>query len=260
MSLPTGPGVTFLFSDVEGSTRLAQALGTEPWERLLAEHDRLVDDAVAVAGGVIVKHEGDGVFAAFEDPSAAVAAAVAFSRALAGIPDVDDRPRARVRIGLHTGEGRLTGTSGDYVGIDIHYAARVSAAANGGQIAVSDATFAALDGRVPDGTRLVTVGPRRLKDFEDPRPLHLLVVPGAADDDRPLRTIDAPTNLPTPPTTFVGREDDLATLEVDPRGRQAADPDRAGRHGQDAARTPPRRLGRRRLPGRDVVRRPRRGP
>ena len=70
----------------------------------------------------------------------------------------------------------------------------------------------ALGDRIPDGTRLVSVGPRRLKDFEDPRPLHLLVVPGAADDDRPLRTIDAPTNLPTPPTTFVGREDDLATL------------------------------------------------
>ena len=204
--------VTFMFSDIEGSTRLAQALGADQWEALLGRHDLLVDRAVRDAGGVIVKHEGDGVFAAFADASGAAAAAVGFSRALAETRADDDRPRARVRIGLHTGEGRLTGSSGDYVGIDIHYAARVSAAANGGQIAVSDATVTALGDRIPEGTRLVSIGPRRLKDFEDPRPLHLLVVPGAADDDRPLRTIDAPTNLPTPPTTFVGHEDDLATL------------------------------------------------
>ncbi len=204
--------VTFMFSDIEGSTRLAQALGADPWEALLGRHDLLVDRAVTDAGGVIVKHEGDGVFAVFADASDAAAAAVGFSRALVATRGDDDQPRARVRIGLHTGEGRLTGSSGDYVGIDIHYAARVSAAANGGQIAVSDATVTALGDRIPEGTRLVSVGPRRLKDFEDPRPLHLLVVPGAADDDRPLRTIDAPTNLPTPPTTFVGHEDDLATL------------------------------------------------
>ncbi len=210
-TLPQGT-VTFLFSDVEGSTRLAQALGADPWEALLAEHDGLVDGAVASAGGVIVKHEGDGVFAAFADASAAAVAAVAFGRALASIRDHDDRPLARVRMGIHTGEGRLTATGLDYVGIDVHYAARVAGAANGGQIALSDTALSALGGSVPDDTHIVSLGPRRLKDFEDPRPLHLLVVPDAADDDRPLRTIDAPTNLPTPPTNFVGRADDLAAL------------------------------------------------
>lgn len=209
--LPQGT-VTFFFSDVEGSTRLAQALGADPWEELLRLHDLFVDSAVEAAGGVIVKHEGDGVFAAFAESSAAVEAAVAFGRALASLHDEEDRPRARVRMGLHTGEGRLTAAGRDYVGIDVHYAARVAGAANGGQILLSDTTWTGLAGGVPDGTHIVSVGPRRLKDFEDPRPLHLLVVAGAADDDRPLRTIDAPTNLPTPPTNFIGREDDLATL------------------------------------------------
>ena len=210
-SLPQGT-VTFLFSDVEGSTKLAQALGADRWEALLGQHDRLVDGAVAAAGGVIVKHEGDGVFAAFEDASAAAEAAVAFGRALASIRDEDDQPRARVRIGIHTGEGRLIAGGLDYVGIDINYAARVAGAANGGQIALSDTAWMALAGTVPDGTHVVSIGPRRLKDFEEPKPLHLLVVPGSADDDRHLRTIDAPTNLPTPPTNFVGRADDLAAL------------------------------------------------
>ena len=212
MTLPTGAAVTFFFSDVEGSTRRAQELGPDAWETLLGEHDRLVDAAVGQAGGTIVKHEGDGVFAAFGEPAHAVAAAVAFSRALAALRDEADQPRARVRIGIHTGEGRLTAAGADYVGIDVHYAARVSAAANGGQIVVSDTTYVAIDGTAPDGTKLVDVGERRLKDFEVPLVLHKLVVPDAADDGRALRTIDAPTNLPTPPTNFVGREDELETL------------------------------------------------
>ncbi|MFL5675059.1 MAG: ATP-binding protein [Chloroflexota bacterium] len=214
-TLPTGPAVTFFFSDIESSTRLAHELDADAWEALLADHDQLVDDTVAAAGGVVVKHEGDGVFAAFDEASGAISAAVAFSRRLARFPEVAAGRRARVRIGLHTGEGRLTATRADYVGIDVHYAARVSASANGGQIALSDSTVAALGGgAIPDGVRIEAVGPRRLKDFEEPRTLYLLMVPGAADDERPLRTMDAPTNLPTPPTNFVGRETDLAVLSA----------------------------------------------
>src|SRR3954447_20681350 len=180
MTLPVGPAVTFLFSDVEGSTRLAKELGPDAWETLLEEHDRLVDAAVGDAGGAIVKHEGDGVFAAFGDPTQAVAAAVGFARALSAIRDDEDQPRARVRIGLHTGEGRLTASGADYVGIDVHYAARVSAAGNGGQIVVSDTTYAGIAGVAAPGTELVDAGERRLKDFEIPRALYMLVVPGAA--------------------------------------------------------------------------------
>ncbi len=209
--LSTGT-VTFLFSDIEGSTRLAQTLGPDVWINFLRDHDALVDRTVADAGGIIVKHEGDGVFSAFAEPLSALVAAAAFSRALGADLGPDGQPRAKVRIGIHTGVGRLTESGQDYVGIDVHYAARVAAAANGGQIAVSEATLAATGGAIPDGTRLVAIGPRRLKDFEDPRPIHLLVVPGAADDERPIRTIDTPSNLPTPPTNFVGRDGDLAEL------------------------------------------------
>ena len=105
---------------------------------------------------------------------------------------IDDTETVRVRIGLHTGVGRTTDDGRDYVGIDVHYAARIAAAANGGQIAVSETTRDCVGSRVPDGLSLTSMGPRRLKDFEDPRPIHLLVIPGVADDDRPLRTIDAP--------------------------------------------------------------------
>jgi len=213
MTLPIGD-VTFLFSDIEGSTRLAQALGDVAWAALLRDHDRTADDTMTVAGGFIVKHEGDGVFAAFPDAVGAVTAAVAFCRALADEsgPDAGGSARPRIRVGIHSGDGRLTDSGMDYVGIDVHYAARVAAAANGGQIALSETTRARVAADLPPGTHLVAMGPRRLKDFEDPRPIHLLVIPGVASDARPLRTIDAPTNLPTPPTNFVGRDGDLAAL------------------------------------------------
>ena len=216
VNLPTGD-VTFLFSDIEGSTRLAQQLGAPAWAGILGEHDRAADLAVALGGGSVVKHEGDGVFAVFAEPAGALIAAAAFSRSLGetgstGPSAPDALPRPRVRIGIHTGDGQLTERGSDYVGIDVHYAARVAAAANGGQIAISDATHARIAGRPPDGTRLIAMGPRRLKDFDDPRPIHLLAIPGIADDERPLRTIDAPTDLPTPPTNFVGRAGDLERL------------------------------------------------
>ena len=209
--LPRGD-VTFLFSDIEGSTRLAQDLGDEIWSDLLRDHDRKADVAISSAGGAIVKHEGDGVFAVFSDAIGAASAAVTFCRSLAEEPRAAGLPRPRVRVGIHTGDGRLMDTGKDYVGIDVHYAARVAAAANGGQIAVSDTTRERVGERLPAGTSLISMGPRRLKDFDEPRPIHLLVIPGVADDDRPLRTIDAPTNLPTPPTNFVGRDEDVATL------------------------------------------------
>ena len=209
--LPTGDRVTFLFSDIEGSTRLAQRLDGDRWVAILREHDALVDAAVSGARGSVIKHEGDGTFAVFADPADALAAAAAISRAMTTLA-IGDAEAVRVRIGLHTGIGRTTDDGRDYVGVDVHYAARIAAAANGGQIAVSEATRECIGSAIPDGLSLTSMGPRRLKDFEDPRPIHLLVIPGIADDGRPLRTIDAPTNLPTPPTNFVGRDDDLETL------------------------------------------------
>jgi predicted ATPase/class 3 adenylate cyclase len=215
VALPSGT-VTFLFSDVEGSTRLARSMSTDDWAALVMVHDELADEAVAANRGVVVKHEGDGMFAAFAAPTDALDAAVSLSRAIAA----GDWKGAvvRLRIGIHTGAGQLTHDGRDYVGVDVHYAARVAGAGNGGQIVVSDATRALVPG-APDGATFTAAGPRRLKDFDEPRPLHRLVVPGAADDERPLRAAGG-AEMPAMLTSFVGREAEvLAVSELLARSR-----------------------------------------
>jgi predicted ATPase/class 3 adenylate cyclase len=223
MALPTGPAVTFLFTDIEGSTRLERALGAETWAGVVAEHDHRLRSAIEAAGGHVVKTEGDAVFAAFGDPSSAVTAIIAGQRALAGEPFADDA-ELRVRAGLHLGLGRLRpGPAGepldDYVGIDVNYTARIAAAANGGQVVLSDALVRVLapdsegdGGWAAGGTELIDEGLRIVKDFEDPARLYRLVVAGAADDPRTLRTLEPPTNLPREATTLVGRKEEIARL------------------------------------------------
>lgn len=223
-SLPTGPAVTFLFTDIEGSTRLERAIGSAAWARVVADHDRRFRAAIERAGGQVVKTEGDAVFAAFGEPAAAVAAIASAQQALAGKP-FEAEAAVRVRAGLHLGVGRLRadlepGVPADYVGIDVNYAARVAAAANGGQVLLSEALVAALGGVLPagqgagatNGAELVDEGLRILKDFEEPGRLYRLVIPGAADDTRALRTLDAPSNLPHGSTTLVGREAEIARV------------------------------------------------
>ena len=221
MGLPTGPSVTFMFTDIEGSTRLERAVGSAAWSEIVARHDGLVRGAIEGHGGVVVKTEGDAFFAAFEHPTDAVAAAATAQRAVAGEAWAD-AVELRVRMGLHLGEGRLryarmVEDPEDYVGIDVNYAARIAAAGNGGQVVLSDALARALPptlGHVEAlrDVQLADTGLRAVKDFEDPARLHLLVVPGAADDSRALRTMDAPSNLPGDVTTLVGREADVALL------------------------------------------------
>jgi predicted ATPase/class 3 adenylate cyclase len=223
MGLPTGPTVTFLFTDIEGSTRHERALGSAAWATVVGRHDRLLRDAIEGAGGIVVKTEGDAFFAAFATPIAAASAAVDAQRAMAAEP-WPDGAALRIRMGLHLGEGRLRegrapGEAEDYVGIDVNYAARIAAVGNGGQVVVSDALVVALpDGLATihsaDGLELVDEGLRAVKDFEEPARLHRLVVPGAADDTRPLRTIDVPTNLPGDVTTLVGRDAEIAALQA----------------------------------------------
>ena len=209
MALPTGT-VTFLFSDIEGSTRLARSMPTDQWSALLQGHDDLVDAAIDAHHGVVVKHEGDGTFAAFATSSDAVEAAVDLSRAIAG-RTWPGGATVRVRIGIHTGAAELTRDASDYLGVDVHYAARVAGAGNGGQILVSEAGRATFNRPVPDGTQLVSAGPRRLKDFDEARPIHRLIVPGAADDPRPLRAAGA-VDVPEMLTTFVGRTTEIALV------------------------------------------------
>ena len=217
MPLPTGAAVTFLFTDIEGSTRLERAVGSAEWARLVARHDALLRSAIETAGGVVVKTEGDAFFAAFDRPADATSAAVAAQNALAA-EDWPDGAMPRVRMGLHLGEGRLRhgqapGDAEDYVGIDVNYAARIAAAGNGGQIVLSQALVDALG---PDansgGASLVNDGLRAVKDFDDPRRLYRLVVPGAADDPRRLRTLDPPSNLPGDLTELVGRSAEIERL------------------------------------------------
>ena len=224
MTLPTGPAVTFLFTDIEGSTRSERALGSTAWAALVARHDELLAAAIERHDGVVVKTEGDAFFAAFADARSAVTAAVTAQRAIAAEP-WDGGIAVRVRMGLHLGDGRLRavrnpGEAEDYVGIDVNYAARIAAAGNGGQIVVSHALVDALPvngasiAGLPDVV-LADDGLRSVKDFDEPLPLYRLVVPGVADDARPLRTTDAPTNLPGDVTVLVGREDELVRLGDD---------------------------------------------
>jgi predicted ATPase/class 3 adenylate cyclase len=191
VSFPQGT-VTFLFTDIEGSTRLLQALG-DGYADVLAEHRRALREEFARYGGVEVGTEGDSFFVAFAKASDALAAAAAAREALADGP-------IRVRMGLHTGEPTVTDEG--YVGIDVHRAARIAAAGHGGQILVSQATR-----DLAGADRLRDLGVHRLKDLAAPERLYQL------DDDEfpPLRSVDQ-TNLPVQPTPFVGREHELGEV------------------------------------------------
>jgi predicted ATPase/class 3 adenylate cyclase len=204
--LPTGT-VTFLFTDIEGSTRLLQDLG-DRYGAVRDEHAAILRRAIRDGGGVEVSTQGDSFFAAFASPVGAVRAAVAAQRGLAGHRWPGGFP-VRVRMGLHTGEGALGGDN--YSGIDVNRAARVAAAASGGQVIVSDATRVLVEHEVPAGVSLRDLGVHRLRDLNLPMRLHDLVVAGLPADFPAPRTLDArPGNLPAQLTSFVGREDETA--------------------------------------------------
>jgi DNA-binding NarL/FixJ family response regulator/class 3 adenylate cyclase len=175
--LPTGT-VTFLFADIEGSTRLAQDLGSG-WPPLLERHRRIARAAWAEHHGTEVLTEGDSFFVVFERPIDAVQAAVAAQRGLAA----EQWPPAatiRVRIGLHTGEGLISG--GSYVGLDVHRASRIAGAGQGGQVLLSAVTAALVQDALPDGIRLREMGEYRLKDLSRPERLSGLWVEGLPSD------------------------------------------------------------------------------
>ena len=210
--LPGGT-LTFLFTDIEGSTHTARALGTERWHVVLAEHGRILRAAITARGGVVVRVEGDSFFAVFTSPAAAVAAAADAQRAIADHPWAGDAP-VRVRMGLHTGEAQVASadTGADYVGFEVHRAARVAAAPHGGQTLLSETTAALVAGDLPSGVTLRDMGRHHLKDLRTER-LFQLEVAGLPGDFPPLRTLDrTPNNLPAQLTTFVGREREIARL------------------------------------------------
>jgi predicted ATPase/class 3 adenylate cyclase len=205
---PTGT-VSFLFSDIEGSTKLLQRLGAD-YARVLGEHQALLRAAWADHSGVEVDTAGDGFFVAFPAAPQAVAAAAAATRALAA-HSWPEGGALRVRIGLHTGAPQLVGQR--YVGIDVHRAARIATAGHGGQVLLSDATEALVRDHLPEGVALRDVGPRRLKDLQRPERLFQLVIAGLPSDFPPLKTLDGQrSNLPIQPTPLLGRADQLAAL------------------------------------------------
>src|SRR6185295_4234632 len=155
--LPAGT-VTFLFTDIEGSTALLHELGAERYADALAEHRRALRASFASHGGVEVDTQGDAFFVAFPDAGEALLAAREAQDALTAEP-------IRVRMGLHTGEPVLTGEG--YVGVDVHKAARICSAGHGGQILVSERTMLV----VADGN-LKSLGTHRLKDLAAPEPLY----------------------------------------------------------------------------------------
>jgi predicted ATPase len=188
--LPTGT-VTFLFTDVEGSTRLLHELG-ERYADALAEHRRVLREAFERHGGVEVDTQGDAFFVAFPKASAALSAATEACDALDG--------PIRVRMGLHTGEPLVTAEG--YVGIDVHRAARIAAAGHGGQILVSQSTR-----DLAGSDSLRDLGEHRLKDLTAPERIYQL----GEERFGPLKTLHQ-TNLPVQPTALVGRERELAEV------------------------------------------------
>jgi predicted ATPase/class 3 adenylate cyclase len=207
VSLPTGT-VTFAMTDIEGSTRLLAELG-DGYAPVLEEHRRIVRAALARHSGGEVDTEGDAFFCVFGRTADAVAWAVDVQRCLAAHPWPGSP--LRVRIGLHTGEGRLS--NGGYVGLDVHEAARVAAAGHGGQVLLTGATHALLEGHWSDGVADVPLGVHRLKDLPSPVALFQVVAEGLGRRFPPPATLERPEyELPVAPTRLFGRDRDAAAV------------------------------------------------
>jgi predicted ATPase/class 3 adenylate cyclase len=207
-TLPSGT-VTFLFTDIEGSTQLLQRLGDE-YARALGEHQALLRAAFDAHEGAEVDTQGDAFFIAFPTAPAAMAAATDATRALAA-HSWPNGVALRVRIGLHTGTSQLVGDH--YVGLDVHRAARIGAAGHGGQVLLSEATRVLAEPSLPEGTFLRDLGEYRLKDLQCPEHLWQLVLDGLPSQFPPLKTLDRSRhNLPVQPTPLLGRAREVAEL------------------------------------------------
>jgi predicted ATPase/class 3 adenylate cyclase len=208
--LPTGT-VTFLFTDLEGSTRLWEE-HPEAMKAALARHDEILRGAVEKRDGVVVKTTGDGLHAAFATAPDAVSAAVDAQRELVREEWVLPVP-LKVRMGLHTGVAELR--EGDYYGTAVNRAARVAAAAHGGQIVASSATADLVRDESDPELTLVDLGEHRLRDLGRPERIVQVSHPELTSDFPPLRSLDSyPGNLPVQRTLFIGRADELAAVRA----------------------------------------------
>jgi predicted ATPase/class 3 adenylate cyclase len=199
-----------LLTDIEGSTNLLRSLGAE-YRTLLAEHRRVLRDAFAAHGGTVLQHEGDALFVTFADPSSAILGAIDGQIALARTTWPADS-HVRVRMGIHVGEVTID-EDDDYVGLAVHQAARISAAAHGGQVLTSKAMHTQVGRRVPAGVSLKPLGRFRLKDFPEPQDLFQVQHPDLQGDFPAPRTAPGTRhNLPKAVSSFVGRDRDVAEL------------------------------------------------
>ncbi|MGH8925425.1 MAG: ATP-binding protein [Acidimicrobiia bacterium] len=207
-ALPTGT-VTFVFTDIEGSTNLAQETAVL-YREIVEQHATLIRAAAAQFGGEVVSTEGDSFFLVFRSPKQALLAAIEFQH---GFRD-HAFPHGRsllVRTGIHTGEGVLGGQN--YLGLDVNRAARICDAGHGGQVLVSEATAALVGRELPSGTSLRPLGSHRLKDLAVPESIFQLVAEGLAAEFPPLRSADNRlTNLPVQLTSFVARPEVAAVV------------------------------------------------
>ena len=206
--LPTGT-VTFLFSDIQGSTLLLQAFG-ERWPKLLERHHELLREAFSRNAGEVVGTEGDSFFVVFRNATDALAGAIEAQRALTLEPWPPEG-RIAVRMGIHTGDAMLANDT--YVGLDVHRAARIMNAGHGGQILASSATESLVRQSLPSGVELVDLGVHRLKDLAASEQLFGVRAEGLPSDFPPLRSLDTATNnLPTQLTSFLGREREVSDI------------------------------------------------
>jgi len=204
--------LTFLNTDIEGSTLLLRRIGNEAYAEILAEHHRIIREQLAQFDGVEEGTAGDSFFAVFTSPSSAVLAASAMQEQLS-VHAWPNGEVVKVRMGLHTGEASRNETG--FVGYDVHRAARISSIGYGGQILLSSATAALVDNSLPSGVSLQSLGAHRLKDLGSPEQIFQLNIAALPQEFGTLRSLDNsdfPHNLPTSLNEFVGRRQDL--LEI----------------------------------------------
>ncbi len=207
-SLPSGT-VTFLFTDIEGSTQLLQRMGKE-YATILEDQRILLRTAFAKYGGVEIDTQGDSFFVVFPQANQAIQAAAQAQNAMAA-HSWPEGGSVRVRMGLHSGEPWIGPTG--YVGLDVHRAARICAAGHGGQVLISEATRILVEQSLPEGLSLHSLGEHRLKDLQRPEKITQLVMDGLPAEFPPLRSLtNLPNNLPIQLTGFIGRRDEIGMV------------------------------------------------
>jgi len=210
-NLPSGT-VTFLFTDIEGSTQLWEQHPKE-MKVALAKHDSILRTAIEYNHGHIIKNTGDGIFAVFERAIDAIDATIQGQRDLRSAFSLPASSLSiMVRAGIHTGEAEVR--DGDYYGGVLNRAARLMSVAHGGQILLSNATAELVREQLPADTSLRDLGEHRLKDLVRPEHIYQIIHPDLTSEFPPLKSLDAyPNNLPAQLTSFVGREKELEEIK-----------------------------------------------